>query len=443
MSTVVRHVRRAWAAWVELLDRREPATALALVRITLACVLFADYLQLGFAGLVEPLYTRGPGGFAIGEAWLAGPAAWALGTVCLAAIAVGAATRVACIGFVIASAALSHITPDAESGLDMLARVVFVILAMSRCNARWSLDAWLARRLGREVPRDIPAWPRYLLMLQLVWVYFSGGMNKSAGAWGPQGGFAALANALSDPHAARFAPAWVGTIYPLTRVATALTMVFELAAPLYLVAYARRWRIRWAWLALGVMFELGIAFGLRLGSFPYGMLALYPVLLRPEDLTAAYARLKARTPANRASSPSWSAMRSSWLYFAIRSRARRRAGLDLARVGRDREVGDERVLGLARAVRDDRGVAGVLRGADRVERLGERADLVDLDQDRVGDAAVDAALEARGLGHEQVVADELDLAAELLGHAPSSRPSRPRRGRPRSRRAGTCRPTSA
>jgi hypothetical protein len=53
-------------------------------------------------------------------------------------------------------------------------------------------------------------------------------------------------------------------------------------------------------LALGVSFELGIAVGLRLGSFPYAMLALFPALLRPED----FQRLKTRTPANRASSPS-------------------------------------------------------------------------------------------------------------------------------------------
>jgi GAF domain-containing protein len=44
--------------------------------------------------------------------------------------------------------------------------------------------------------------------------------------------------------------------------------------------------------------------------------------------------------------------------------AARRAGLDLARVGGDREVGDEGVLGLARAVRDDRAVAVAARHAD-------------------------------------------------------------------------------
>jgi len=293
-------VGRAWRAWVDLLDRREPPTALAIVRILLAGVLLVDYLNVWRMGLVEAIYTRPPVGIAIGEAWLSANAGWALATVSLALIVLGAATRAACIGYVVASAALAHLTPNGESGLDMISRVVFVILALSRCNARWSIDAWLSRRLGRGVPAAIPAWPRYLLMLQLVWIYFSGGMNKSAGAWGPFGGFTALANALSDPHAARFDPAWVGTIYPLTRIATALTMAFELGAPLFLLAYAKRWRIRYAWIALGVFFELGIAFGLRLGSFPYGMLALYPVLLHPE----VYERLKARTPGKRASLPS-------------------------------------------------------------------------------------------------------------------------------------------
>jgi hypothetical protein len=287
---------RAWRWWVAVLDRREPPTALALVRIGLATVLLVDYLDVWRAGLVGPLWSRPPDGFAIGDALLGAHALWLIATLALVLIAVGAATRVACIAFVLASAQLAALTPDGESALDMLARVVFVILALSGCNARWSIDALVFRRPAGA----IPAWPRYLLLLQLVWVYFSGGIDKSIAAWGPTGGFTALANALQDPHAARFGPAWVGAVYPLTRVATALTMAFELAAPLFVVAYFRRWRVRWVWIGLGVAFELGIAIGLRLGSFPYGMLALYPVLLQPEELQ----RLNAPVPAKRASSPS-------------------------------------------------------------------------------------------------------------------------------------------
>ena len=44
------------------------------------------------------------------------------------------------------------------------------------------------------------------------------------------------------------------------------------------------------------------------------------------------------------------------------------------------------------------------------------ADLVDLDQDRVGDALLDALLQALGVGDEEIVADELYLLAERFGH---------------------------
>ena len=321
-------MKRAWHAWVALLDRREPPTALALVRIAAALVLLCDQLWVGHLGIVDALWSRYPEGFATyytgwaDQLGLGATGLWAIVVGALACVLLGVATRVACVVFVIASAQQAAIAPEAESAIDILMRIVFAILALSRCNARWSIDAWLARRLGRPMPALVPAWPRYLLLAQLVWVYFSSGQNKSSAVWGPHGGFTALANAMLDPINGRLAPGVVTAIYPLTRVATALTMVFELTAPLMLLwlyyaatadrpgrvrAIANRLRVRWIWIGLGVSFQLGIAIGLRLGSFPYGMLALYPVLLLAED----FQRLNTAAPAKRASSPSPSQMRSS------------------------------------------------------------------------------------------------------------------------------------
>ena len=115
-------------------------------------------------------------------------------------------------------------------------------------------------------------------------------------------------------------------------------------------------------------------------------------------------------------SPSSSSMRSSWLYLAIRSE---RAGepvlicppfVATARSAIvESSVSPERWL-------HDRGVAGALGHLDGVEGLGQRADLVDLDQDAVGDARSRCPARSRfGVGDEQVVADELDLVAELVG----------------------------
>src|SRR5579884_51296 len=96
-------------------------------------------------------------------------------------------------------------------------------------------------------------------------------------------------------------------------------------------------------------------------------------------------------------------------------RARWGARLDLAGAERDGEVGDRRVLRLARAVGHDRGVAVVVCEPDGVDRLGQRADLVDLDQDRVPDAALDALAQPLEVRDEDVVADELQPVAEPLG----------------------------
>ncbi len=66
-------------------------------------------------------------------------------------------------------------------------------------------------------------------------------------------------------------------------------------------------------------------------------------------------------------------------------------------------------------MRDHRGVAGVGGHLHGFQGFGEGADLVDLDQDRIGDAAFDAALQALAVGDEQVVADQLDLIADGIG----------------------------
>ena len=67
-------------------------------------------------------------------------------------------------------------------------------------------------------------------------------------------------------------------------------------------------------------------------------------------------------------------------------------------------------------------VAGQPRELDRVERLGQRSDLVQLDQDRVRDVLLDAAAQELGVRHEDVITDKLDAAAEPFGER---RPSLP------------------
>jgi vitamin K-dependent gamma-carboxylase-like protein len=316
---------RAWRAWVALWDRREDATALALVRIGVAVVLLYDFAQVWRLDLIDALWAAPPDGYAHpydgwATRWLGrGPdaafALWLAATASLVAIAAGALTPLACAVFVLVSAQLAHLGADGDRGIDMMLRLAVGILAFSRCNARWSIDAAVLRRLGRPIVREAPAWPRYLLMAQLVWIYFSAATNKSGAEWSPMGGFAALGNILSDPHFARFDPGWITVAHPVLRVATAATIAFELGAPIYLVLHywaatperggwlrrvGARLRLRWIWLGTGAAFHLGIALTMTMGIFPWGMLALYPALLLPRDLR----RLGAAGPPSPAPSPS-------------------------------------------------------------------------------------------------------------------------------------------
>ena len=118
-------------------------------------------------------------------------------------------------------------------------------------------------------------------------------------------------------------------------------------------------------------------------------------------------------------------MRSSWLYFATRSL---RAGAPVLIWPVPSATARSAIV--ASSVSPERWdmtarVAVLVREPHRLDRLGQRPDLVHLDEDRVGDAALDALAEPRGVRDEEVVADELDAIAEPTGRAPPSRPSRP------------------
>mmetsp|Transcript_46026 Transcript_46026/g.144785 ORF Transcript_46026/g.144785 Transcript_46026/m.144785 type:complete len:418 (-) Transcript_46026:660-1913(-) len=94
----------------------------------------------------------------------------------------------------------------------------------------------------------------------------------------------------------------------------------------------------------------------------------------------------------------------------------RRTRLDLSRLEADGEVGDEGVLRLAGAVGRHHAPARLLCHVDRLDRLGDGADLVHLEQQRVASLVVDGLLHARRVRHQQVVADDLARLAELGRH---------------------------
>ena len=82
---------------------------------------------------------------------------------------------------------------------------------------------------------------------------------------------------MTDPMAARLDAnnPMLRTLWPLFRVGSMGTVVWEVASPLLLTRWAHFYGI------IGVAMHVGIAVGMKLGMFSYGMLSLYPVVMAP------------------------------------------------------------------------------------------------------------------------------------------------------------------
>jgi Vitamin K-dependent gamma-carboxylase len=233
------------ARWIAFWDEREAPASLALIRILVALALLGDLLQAVARGALSPVWSPPPFGSAWGQAatprplmslWLgtsvnAALVTWWMAVAAALLVLFGLGYRIASWLLVFAMVELWRLTPDGGDSIDALLRIVLPLLALSGAHACWSCDAWLARRWGRPMPGTVPAWPRYLLVVQLLWLYFSAAHHRSGAAWGPAGGFSAVSEVLGDPHFARFFPGSLQLGYPLMQLGTALTMLFELSPP--------------------------------------------------------------------------------------------------------------------------------------------------------------------------------------------------------------------
>lgn len=302
-------ITRTVAFW----DRREGAESLALIRILLSAVIFFDLVQVVRLGLVVGLFaTPAAGGIGSGDDagahfayldWLGQSAGGAYALVTLGmlfafSLGIGCYSRTSAALLLLCYAQLGRLSPGADRGIDVLLRNCLLVLACSGAGETWSLDA--LRRHGRfDSQHAVTAWPRYLLIAQLVLLYFWAGIQKQSAAWTSIGDYAALFMVLNQPHYARFEIpyAWLNTLYPLLQASTIATLVFERSAILIpLVLWLRLTRNRGGllrvlvvegrvlelWIATGVLFHLALAVVAQLGIFPWGCLALYPSLVRPK-----------------------------------------------------------------------------------------------------------------------------------------------------------------
>ena len=296
-----------WRRWVDLLDRREDGLTLALARVLTAGIIathLTNVLRTGswrwvwvdaaYGGLrtLDPRWLDRFGGLTPANVQ-------ALTVATLAAalcMLLGLGTRLAILAVWFGFGTLADLNGHAGGSYDELIKHVLFLLLLATSNAALSLD----RRLGLAADNPVPAWPRYLLIFQLVLMYWTTALQKLSSSWVPFGELDALWYILWQPTWQRFPlPLADNTwIYPLSQLATLSVWIFEQAAPLLLLAYwYRDTRERGGWLRgffnskdfrgkfllFGFSMHVGIEVLMEVGQFSWATMILYVACFHPEE----------------------------------------------------------------------------------------------------------------------------------------------------------------
>jgi hypothetical protein len=298
---------KLWSRWVELLAHREPATSLALCRIVLAVTLLGHLIAMQVTGVAAAAWVDARyGGIATVNprwlAWFGGAtpgnvrAALVVAIVAAALMLLGLFTRVAQVAMWATFRMLSGLNDDCGGASDDLLVNALFVLMFADSGRALSLDA---RRRGRG--GDAPAWPRYVLIGQLVLMYWSTALHKLSTHWVPGGPMDALWYILQEPFWQRRPMLGLARAYPLLRFATLLTWLFEQAAPLLLLAFwfratrGRKGRVRGffnrvdvraVYLVIGLGLHVSILVTMEVGPFFGAVMAIYACCLHPGEWRA-------------------------------------------------------------------------------------------------------------------------------------------------------------
>ena len=297
--------RARWNDFVLLCTTEEDATPLALVRI-IACVAtachFGAHLVRGSAVFSWVHESFGGAGTRHGLLSIAGGATESsvIALTCVLVVgaalgAVGLFTRAAMLCAWLALRVLTDLNPSARGAYDALLINTIFLLVLSGSHRALSLDSLRARGTSLRCFRA-------LLVLQIAVLYGTSALYKVGSAWTP-GDASALWYILQQPLWARFPDALSSWMSVPLQLATTLSWLWELCGFPFLLVFildeARstvwRRRLRWGFVAFGLLMHLGIEASMEVGVFTWAALALYPAALPLES----WGRLRRRFALNK------------------------------------------------------------------------------------------------------------------------------------------------
>jgi hypothetical protein len=147
-------------------------------------------------------------------------------------------------------------------------------------------------RCHRGAP--VPAFPRYLMVFQVIVLYFMAGYLKTTGWSYP---YEAVYRSLLRPTCVRWETGLVGYLYPLTQLGTVVTWWWEVSffiMGLWFLArrgvLGARWTaravrrdLRIPYLGIGLIMHGSLLLMLNIGSFVVFTLCFYLAFVEPEE----------------------------------------------------------------------------------------------------------------------------------------------------------------
>ncbi len=291
-----------WRRFVAFCAVREDAAAVAVVRVVIGAVVAVHLGYMVVSGEAATVMVHADfGGLQVGadRAWASVSAATAVTVATAVAgvfMACGLFTRAAVVAAWMGMRAVSLISAGAHGGTDALLIDLLVLLAFTGCGNTWSVDAWRRRRrLGTTDDLLAPRITRLLIVMQLVFLYTLGGLQKVSYGWVPGGDASALWFALHQPQWTRFDGLPVAALYPITQAMTTSSWLLEVCAPILLISLwcelkdtrgpiGRRLRSPWlrvGYLGAGVFMHLGIEVLMEVGPYMYVTCSMYAAVLGP------------------------------------------------------------------------------------------------------------------------------------------------------------------
>jgi hypothetical protein len=281
---------RAWRRWAGLLETREAATSLALCRIMTGVTLLHGLLRMTLSGAWRAAWVDAAHGgvLPLAEPWLP----WlhpgtpdetarvmALTACGALSMTLGLFTRAGILAAWLGARSLSTCIVIAPQTSDFVLFNLLFPLVFSGCGRSLSFDAWLF-----DAPRQVLAWPRYLLIGQMTLMYWAAGVQKISSGWIPGGPLDAVWYIMQWTHWLK-RPVDMEALAPwywITQALTLGTWVLENSAPVLLLAFwyrhtrARPGRLRAAfnrfdarsiYIAFALLMHLGIWATLEVGEF--------------------------------------------------------------------------------------------------------------------------------------------------------------------------------